>query len=84
MTRSIKKSPVIKDKTGRWYNKIIRRIQKSNIRDIKNLSDIESYNIRDPKEIVNDYDVCDFVFNRDPIKVKRNYTLKEIKKLLRK
>ena len=34
MTRSYKKHAIIKDHTGRWYNKIIRRTNKREVKDI--------------------------------------------------
>lgn len=54
MSRSRKKNPWVKDKTGRWYNKLFRRVNKQRIKDFK-----------EPKlmqELVNDYDVCDYKF----------------------
>ena len=60
MSKSRKKYPIVKDKTGRWYNKTIRRTIKRAVRDIKNLSDILSYYIPNNKEIVNQYDICDY------------------------
>lgn len=62
MTRSYKKHAIIKDHTGRWYNKLIRRTNKMEVKDISKLKDIDTYEITNPKVIVNDYDVCDYVY----------------------
>lgn len=76
MSKSRKKVAIVKDKTGRWYNKVIRRCQNQEIRKILTLVDIMDYNIPHPNEIVNKYDICDwkFIFEGNPdweIKIKR-------------
>lgn len=78
MSRSKKKHAIVKDHPGRWYNKTIRRRQKQEIKQIKTLADIVSYNISHPYEIVNQYDICDWKiickkhFDKDYItKIKR-------------
>lgn len=63
MSKSRKKVAIVKDKTGRWYNKVIRRRQNQEIRKILTLADIMDYNISHPYEIVNQYDICDWVYN---------------------
>lgn len=60
MSRSIKKYAIVKGNTGRWYNKRIRRTVRRAIRDIKNLSDILSYYIPNNKEIIDQWDICDY------------------------
>lgn len=64
MSRS-KKKPICKDKGigSNIYNRTIRRIQKSKVRDIINLKDIEFYDIPNSKVIVNDYDYYDFIID---------------------
>lgn len=62
MSRSKKKIAIVKDHTGRWYNKVIRRIQKLAIKRIKTLEDVLEYNIPHPNEIVNKYDISDWKF----------------------
>ena len=62
MTRSYKKHAIIKNHTGRWYNKLIRRTNKMEVKDISKLKDIDTYEITNPKVIVNDYDICDYVY----------------------
>lgn len=54
MSRSFKKISIIKDHTGRWYNKIIRRTNKREVKDILNLKDRETYEITNPKTLIND------------------------------
>ena len=76
MSKSRKKVAIVKDKTGRWYNKIIRRRQNQEVRRILTLADIMDYNISHPNEIVNKYDICDwkFIFEGNPdweTKIKR-------------
>lgn len=63
MSKSRKKVAIVKDKTGRWYNKVIRRHQNQEIRKILTLADIMDYNISHPYEIVNQYDICDWIYN---------------------
>ena len=74
MSRSFKKISIIKDHTGRWYNKIIRRTNKREVKDILNLKDRETYEITNPKTLINDYDVCDFV------QILNNFYYKTIRK----
>lgn len=75
MSRSFKKISIIKDHTGRWYNKIIRRTNKREVKAILNLKDRETYEITNPKTLINDYDVCDFV------QILNNFTIKQLEKL---
>lgn len=65
MSRSRKKHAIVKDKTGRWYNRIIRRHQNQEIRGIKTLADLMDYRISHPYEIVNQWDICDWIFRFD-------------------
>ncbi len=63
MSRS-KKKPIIKDKTGhKWYNRIIKRAVRQEVNKIKLLVDKDDYIIPLPYEKVNQYDICDYVFN---------------------
>ena len=62
MSKSRKKVAIVKDKTGRWYNKVIRRRQNQEVRKILTLADIMDYNISHPYEIVNQYNICDWKF----------------------
>jgi hypothetical protein len=64
MSRSRKKHPILKDKTGHmWYNRIIRRRQRQQVKEILTLQDVMDYEISNPKTFVNDYDICDWVLN---------------------
>lgn len=62
MSRSRKKHIIVKDKTGRWYNKLIRRRNKIEVKQIANLTDMLEYNISQPYELVNPWDICDWRF----------------------
>jgi hypothetical protein len=69
MSRS-RRQPIIKDrprneKKSSLYWRIVRRVINSKVRQIiKNDDEID---IPEPKEIVNDYDYCDYVIDyRDP------------------
>ena len=62
MSRSRKKYPILKDKTGHtWYNRIIRRRQRRQVKEILTLQDVMDYEISNPKTFVNDYDICDWI-----------------------
>lgn len=64
MSRSRKKHPIVKDKSGHtWYNRIIRRRQRQQVKEILTLQDVMDYEISNPKTFVNDYDVCDYVMH---------------------
>lgn len=58
MSRSCKKNAIYKDKGVKKKNywSIVRSNQKNEIRSGKHPQDIS-----DPKEIVNDYDYCDYI-----------------------
>lgn len=62
MTRSRRKIPIVKGpKVKRnWYNRRVKRHQRQQTRDILTLKDILDYEISSSREIVNDYDVCDY------------------------
>lgn len=61
MSRSFKKNAVIKDKTGHeWYNRKIRRRHNQEVKLIDNLQDLMSYELSNPKILVNGYDICDY------------------------
>lgn len=60
MSRSRKKIAIVKDHTGRWYNKVIRRRQNQVVRGIQTLIDMLDYVIPHPNEIVNKYDISDW------------------------
>lgn len=60
MSRSRKKKAIVKDHTGRWYNKAIRHRQNQAVRDIQSLVDMLDYTIPHPNEIVNKYDISDW------------------------
>lgn len=68
MGKSRKKHAIVKDKNGRYYNRTIRRVVKQQVRDIKNLQDLLDYRISLAKEIVNDYDVCDYIVNYEHLR----------------
>lgn len=56
MSRSYKKRPVIKDKGRKDYNKIFRRKERQRLKEGKQLP-IKT------RELVNDWDVCDWKFH---------------------
>lgn len=62
MSRSRKKKAIVKDHTGRWYNKAIRHRQNQAVRDILTLIDMLDYIIPHPNEVVNKYDISDWKF----------------------
>lgn len=89
MSRSYKKA-IIKDK-GEWnYNKIVRRVTKQIVRSFKNKwkdvvsKDLDLSNrtenleqdIPNSREIVNDYDYCDFIIDWE-------YTLRDPKQTIK-
>lgn len=81
MSRSRKK-PILKDKTNHtWYNRIIRRVQRMQIKQIQYLKDMLEYKISQPKELVNDWEVCDWKFDYRGSHRKDAYTPIEVKKL---
>lgn len=61
-----RKLPIFKDKgicrRNIFRRKIKRRIRQI-VKDIKNLLDVETYDIPNPKTIVNCYDWCDYIFD---------------------
>lgn len=84
MSRSRKK-PIVKDKTGHtWYNRVIRRRQRQQVKGISSLTDVLEYTISQPKELVNDYDVCDYRFDYTDKRWESYFTLRELKKLCSK
>jgi hypothetical protein len=70
MSRS-RKQPIIKDrprneKKSSLYWRIVRRVINGKVRQI-NKSDEDETDLPQPKEIVNDYDYCDYIMDyRDP------------------
>lgn len=58
------KLPIYKDKNrhDKFRRKIKRRIRQK-VKDILNLIDKESYELPDPKVLVNDWDWCDYIFD---------------------
>lgn len=80
MSRSKKKHAIVKDHTGRWYNKVIRRRQNQEVKEIITLADILEYKISHPNEIVDKYDISDWKFIYD----KTYATAEEISKVKRK
>lgn len=61
-----KKLPIYKDGLGKEHRLMRRRIRRSTalkIKDILSLLDRESYDIPNPKTIVNDYDWCDYILD---------------------
>ena len=84
MSKSYKKA-VYKDKGDSEYNKRIRRVVKNDVKKIKHLTDIDNYEIRNGKEIVNDYDVSDYKFDYENSSYwSENLDQKELNKLRRK
>lgn len=69
MSRSRKKHIIVKDKTGRWYNKLIRRRNRVEVKQIANLTDMLEYNISQPYELVNPWDICDWRCVIDPMMI---------------
>nr|DAW84533.1 MAG TPA: hypothetical protein [Caudoviricetes sp.] len=66
MSRSRKKHAIIKDKTGHsWYNRCIRRRHRQQVKAILTLQDVMDYELINPKALVNDYNVCDYVLDFD-------------------
>ncbi len=87
MSRSTKKHPILKDKTGHtWYNRIIRRRQKQQVKDILTLKDVMDYEISNPKTFINDYDVCDWIMNMERLNHRWNryFSKDDVEKALRK
>lgn len=87
MSRSTKKHPILKDKTGHtWYNRIIRRRQKQQVKDILTLKDVMDYEISNPKTFINDYDVCDWIMNMERLNRRWNryFSKDDVEKALRK
>ena len=87
MSRSRKKHPILKDKTGhKWYNRIIRSRQKQDVRNIISLQDVMDYEIKSPKVIIQDYDVCDWKmdFGRLRSLYGRFFSKEDVEKALRK
>lgn len=59
MSRSRKK-PIWKDKSNHvWYNRIVRRVQRMQVKQIASLNDILEYEISQPNELVNNWGICD-------------------------
>lgn len=84
MSRSRRKRIVVKDKTGRWYNKCTRRHQNQQVRGILTLADKLAYEISQSKELVNDWDVCDWKINFEKPWRKANLTKEELERYARK
>lgn len=69
MSRSNKKYAIIKHKTNhKWYNRLFRRINKQRIKNNKEP--------RKMKEIINDWDVCDWIYNAEHDEDDECYKLK--------
>lgn len=70
MSRS-RRQPIVKDrprneKKSSLYWRIVRRVINGKVREIVK-NDDDEINLPEPKEIVNDYDYCDYVIDyRDP------------------
>ena len=62
MSRS-KRLAIIKDKTGRWYNKTIRRVNKHEVREMSKLVDPDEQIISHPHEIINHWNICDYIID---------------------
>jgi hypothetical protein len=61
MSKSRKK-PIVKDKTdGAKYHRTIRRVTNEKVRYLKD--DLDDEGLRNPKEIVNDYNFSDWKFD---------------------
>ena len=67
-----KKLPIIKERPRNIKNSTLywRRIRRNLSIDLKS-KDIENLDLRLPKEIVNDYNYCDYVFTSESEKYKR-------------
>ena len=70
MSRSHKKA-IIKDNGcgGKTYRKTIRRSTNNNLKNQLQLSDLDELELKDPKNIINDYKRCDWIWDYE-------YTLK--------
>lgn len=65
------KLPIYKDKGichHKFFRRKIKRLIRQKVKDIKNLLDIESYEIPNFKSLVNDYDWCDYILDYRYIK----------------
>lgn len=78
MSRSRKK-PVWKDKSDHvWYNRIVRRVQRMQVKQIASLNDILEYEISQPNELINDWGDWKFDY-RNP-RWRDNHTPEELKR----
>ena len=70
MSRSYKKA-IIKDNGcgGKTYRKTIRRSINNNLKEQLQLNDLDELELKDPKNIINDYTRCDWIWDYE-------YTLK--------
>lgn len=70
MSRSHKKA-IIKDNGygGKTYRKCIRRSTNNNLKNQLQLNDLDEFELKDPKNIINDYTRCDWIWDYE-------YTLK--------
>lgn len=80
MSRSTRK-PIIKDrprnhKKSSLYWRSVRSTIKQSIREISQLEDKEDFEIPNPKEIVNDYNYCDYVFDYEHYDLDEEYKQK--------
>ena len=62
MSRSRRKA-IYKDKGIRPYWRHVRRSINNAVRDIFHLADKEDYNIPNPREIIDDWEYCDYKFD---------------------
>ena len=88
MSRS-RKLPIYKDGSGRdhrRFRKRIRRISRLKVKDILSLLDPETYEIPNPKSIINDWDWCDYIvdYHNEPNRIKLSRSDGLLEKLARK
>lgn len=76
MSRSYKKHPIVKDKGINDYNKRIRRITNNKITTYINKNiDVTDLTYPNQKELIQEYDICDWIWRarnkKEEIKYKR-------------
>lgn len=59
------KIPIVKDVgfMKNFYHRIIRRKINQNLKQIKNIDDVDGVCLPEPKTIIGDYDYCDWIYD---------------------
>lgn len=60
--------------------RIVRRVQRMQVKQIASLNDILEYEISQPNELINDWDVCDWKFDYRNPRWRDNHTPEELKR----